>query len=138
MSFEDVMTKRLSECGAEACREVRAGLNAGRSLADAVLDAIESLPARKTRELRQWVDDWEAWEEWDGFKSKGWHIQKSGDNVYLRGPSLSPGKKPSMSAIAVGAGVRAVKFGGEPALQLGVYKVNGELRIAWMLCLVRE
>lgn len=41
MSFENVMMKRLAECGAEACREVERG------------HAIEVLPPKETRETRR-------------------------------------------------------------------------------------
>ena len=72
MSFEDVMLERLAECHAEACEEVIASMKSGRSISDAVTDAIEVLPASKTRELRRWLEDWEAWEEWHAFKKRGW------------------------------------------------------------------
>lgn len=41
----------------EACSEVLSSMHAGRSFGDAVLDAIESLPASETKKLRAWVEE---------------------------------------------------------------------------------
>jgi hypothetical protein len=117
VSFEDIMMKRLAECGTEACREVDRGLEAGRPLGDAVLDAIESLPAGKTRDLRRWLEDWEAWDEWLGFKKAGWDLRVLPKGiVLLRTPEISESfgisrnsPRPSERAIAASAGVREVK-----------------------------
>jgi lambda repressor-like predicted transcriptional regulator len=117
MSFEDVMMKRLAKCHAEACREILASMKkGGRSLSDAVTDAIEVLPASQSRDLRRWLKDWEAWEEWLAFKKKGWSIRKLGKGILaLTIQSASDGsfpplyKGPSERVIAAGAGVSAIK-----------------------------
>jgi hypothetical protein len=89
-----------------------------------VLDAIESLPPKETRELRRWVEDWQAWEEWERFRAKGWRIEKIRDVIYVNAPKDSTsdyfgaytygGKPrndvPSREAIAAAAGIRAVSF----------------------------
>ena len=121
MSFEDVMMKRLADCHAEACNEILASVRAGRSLSDAVSDAIEALPASKTRDLRRWIEDWEAWLEWQKWRAGGWRVQRSGRSVLLILPTakytehsdeVAAGRRqwPSDAAVAAGAGVRAVKF----------------------------
>lgn len=125
MSFENAMMKRLAECGAEACREVERGLEAGRSLGDAVLDAIEVLPPKETRELRRWLEDWEAFAEWLKFEGKGWSVARQGTRVELDGgPPLHRAlqnndlgavlrmSKPSDEAIAAAANVQGVTLVG--------------------------
>ncbi len=57
-TFEDVMLMRLSESQSEASRLVLK-LAEDEPLGDAILDVIETLPTRSTRELRDWVDNWE-------------------------------------------------------------------------------
>jgi hypothetical protein len=114
VSFEDVMLRRLSECHAEACTEILASVKAGRSISDAVTDALEALPASKTRELRRWLEDWEAWEEWLRFKDAGWKIGRGRHNksfLYVTPPSGTKADKklrPSDRAVAAGANVRSV------------------------------
>jgi hypothetical protein len=115
MGFEDVMMKRLDTCNAEACREVLAGVKSGRSLGDAVADALESLPASKTRELRRWLEDWEAWEEWKTWVALGWSITKKGGAIFVHSPNVHPGSGPTKAAIAAGAGVSDVKYLGDSA-----------------------
>ena len=114
MTFEDVMLERLAECHAEACEEVIAGMKSGRSIGDAVADAIESLPASKTREIRRWLEDWEAWEEWKKYEQLGWSIKKKGSTIFLycryRDTSVTG---PSPEAIAAGAGVHDIKYVGD-------------------------
>jgi hypothetical protein len=113
MSFEDVMMKRLAKCHAEACREILASMKkGGRSLSDAVMDAIEVLPTSKSRDLRRWIKDWEAWEEWLVFKNKGWWIRKpyKGELLLTTAPGGGyPIVVPSEGAIAAGAGVSKVR-----------------------------
>lgn len=112
MSFEDVMMKRLASCHSEACDEILAGVKSGRSLSDAVSDAIEALPTRKSRDLRRWLEDWEAWEEWQGWKKQGWTMRRTGNEVEVKAPNLvtHPNDGPSRKAVAAGAGVAAVKY----------------------------
>lgn len=92
MGFEDVMMKRLADCHAEACEEVLKSVKSGRSLGDAVLDAIESLPKSKTRDLRRWVEDWAPWEAWQDFAAKGWRVGKRGPQIRVTAPWSGPEK----------------------------------------------
>lgn len=55
-TFHDFMLPRLESARDEASKEVLEGLRRGRSLGDAIFDAIESLPMSKTRRLRDWVE----------------------------------------------------------------------------------
>jgi hypothetical protein len=55
-TFHDFMLPRLESARDEASAEVLEGLRRGRSLGDAIFDAIESLPASKTKRLRSWVE----------------------------------------------------------------------------------
>ncbi len=87
MSFEDVMMKRLAKCHAEACDEIEEYLEylkAGVPLSDAVSYTIKELPASKTRDLRRWLEDWEAWEEWQALRKDGWRAQRLGKFVYVQ------------------------------------------------------
>jgi hypothetical protein len=56
-AFRDYLLPRLQQSRDEASAEVLAAVRAGRPFGDAVLDAIESLPAHKTRALREWVEE---------------------------------------------------------------------------------
>jgi len=47
-----------------------------RRLEDAVLDAIESFPARKTRRLRAWADRFEDYRSWLSLERRGFRIEK--------------------------------------------------------------
>lgn len=86
MSFDSIMMKRLASCHAEACTEVQKSVKSGRALSDAVLDTIESLPKSKTRELRQWVRDWELIGEWqDKWEAHGWRFRKHGREFEIIG-----------------------------------------------------
>ncbi len=118
MSFEDVMMKRLAKCHAEACREILAYVRAGSPLSDAVSFTIKQLPANKTRELRRWLEDWEAWEEWKTWQAKGWRVRKHGKGIItlVTPPATAAmpygfhgNKWPTERVVAAGAGVRAVK-----------------------------
>jgi hypothetical protein len=117
--FEDVMMRRLANCHAEACTEILASVKAGRSLSDAVTDAIEVLPASKSRALRRWIQDWEAWEAWLVFKKKGWRVERArGGYAIVTAPRgvggasgdglVDKGVQPPPAAIAAGLGVRGV------------------------------
>lgn len=111
-NFEGVMMKRLANCHADACAEIFASMKAGRSLGEAVLDAIEVLPMSKTRDLRRWVKDWEAWDEWQKWRAKGWSIRKNGPSVVARSPGAEMvGARtpvPSIEAVAAAASVPGV------------------------------
>lgn len=115
MSFEDVMMKRLADCHAEVCDEILASMKAGRSLSDAVMDVIEVLPASKTRDLRRWVADWEAYGDWLALKKAGWRVKRIGrEFVDVFAPpsydlaTIMEHGDPPLAAIAAAAGVREV------------------------------
>lgn len=110
MGIEDTLLARLATCHADACKEIEKSLKAGRSIGDAVADAIESLPTNKTRDIRRWLVDWEAWEEWQKWKDKGWRVEKKGRKVRLWGPPTVPplGDVPPDVVIAAAAGVGSV------------------------------
>lgn len=118
MKFEDVMLERLADCGKEACREVLAAVKRGRRLEDAVLDTIEALPLNKTRELRRWVEDWEAWSEWTRWQKDGWHVKKIGSHVIVKAPrsfhhwldDSGNALGPSDASIAAAVGAQKVSY----------------------------
>lgn len=58
-AFQNYLLPRVEQDARrdEACAEVLASVRAGRSFGDAVLDAIESLPASATKNLRTWVEE---------------------------------------------------------------------------------
>ncbi len=55
-AFAQFLLPRIERGTDEASKEVRAAMKAGRSLSDAVIDAVEALPMTKTRQLRTWVE----------------------------------------------------------------------------------
>lgn len=55
-AFQAFMLSRIKNSRDEASEEILKSMEAGRSLGDAIADAIESLPSQKTRKLRVWVD----------------------------------------------------------------------------------
>jgi hypothetical protein len=56
-AFAQYLLTRLRRSHDEASKEVLAAVKAGRSVSDAALDAIQSLPASKTRRLRVWMEE---------------------------------------------------------------------------------
>jgi len=56
-AFSAFMLARLEDARDEASKEVLRSVEEGRDLGDAIVDAIESLPAQKTRKLRAWVSE---------------------------------------------------------------------------------
>ena len=58
-AFRDYLLPKLKRSASrdEASAEVLAAMRGGRSLEDAVLDTIESLPASDTRKLRSWLEE---------------------------------------------------------------------------------
>jgi hypothetical protein len=133
MSFESSMMKRLAECGTEACHEIERGLKAGRSLGDVVLDTIETLPASKTRELRRWLEDWEAWEEWLTWKERGWRVQRKGGYVDVYAPPMLDIRdgEPSTVAIAAAIGVQDVEVQTPWHLIPGTFDYTAYFRVSW-------
>jgi hypothetical protein len=81
---------------------------AGRSIGDAVADAIETLPVAKTRDLRRWLLDWEAWERWQTWVAKGWAVKRIEGKIYVFGPSSQPDDEPSDAEVAAAAEVNRV------------------------------
>ncbi len=106
------MMERLSKCHTEACDEILASVKAGRSISDAVTDAIEVLPASKTRGLRRWLEQWEDFTEWLKWEAKGWNIRRDGKDIIVIAPANDHGKhgQPSVKAIAAAADVPRVRF----------------------------
>lgn len=45
-------------------------------LAGAVIDAIEHLPARKVKQLRDWLDQVPLFSEWKKLERRGWEMDK--------------------------------------------------------------
>lgn len=56
-AFQAFVLPRIEDARDDASKEIMKSMEAGRSLGDAIVDAIESLPAQKTRRLRTWVDE---------------------------------------------------------------------------------
>ena len=55
-TFHDFLLPRLESARDEASAEVLKNFRGGRSLGDAIFDALESLPSSKTKRLRSWVE----------------------------------------------------------------------------------
>lgn len=55
-AFAQFLLPRVERGADDASKEVRVSIRAGRSLSDAILDAIETLPENKSRLLRTWVE----------------------------------------------------------------------------------
>ncbi len=120
MKFDDVMMVRLSKCGKEACDEVLKAVKSGRPINEAVLDTIEALPARKTRELRKWLDEWEAYGEWLDAKKRGWRasIDRRRGTVHIVGGTAP---RPSDAAVSAAIGLPVFyEFGGSRAHTFGI------------------
>ena len=56
-AFDKFLLPRIKNTRDEASREILEYMRAGRSLYDAVADALRSLPSAKTRKLRTWLDE---------------------------------------------------------------------------------
>jgi hypothetical protein len=56
-AFRGFLMPRLESARDEASMEILAAVRGGRNLGDAVNDVLESLPARKTQRLRQWLKE---------------------------------------------------------------------------------
>jgi len=93
--FEKFMDLRLAESRSEEATIVVLELWDGRRLEDAVLDAIESLPNRKSKRLRQWVDQFAYYLQWRSLEREGWEMEKlwrggmlprPGDQLIVRPP----------------------------------------------------
>ena len=82
--FEEMLLPRLEETARdEASAYVLEARRHGDDLGTAVIDAVESLPARKTRRLRSWVDQATAFSEWKALERQGWEIERFWANAGL-------------------------------------------------------
>jgi len=100
-------------------------------LGGAILDAIEHLPARKVRQLRDWLDQLPAFSEWKKLERQGWEMDKfwpddvlarEGDRFAVFVPDEEAversferrgyGFDEEVEPIAAGAGAREVSFVG--------------------------
>lgn len=83
--FEEFLVPRLEAVRhKDDAAEVVLELWDGRKFEDAVLDAIESLPAQKTRRLRVWVEQANDYYEWRIFERHGWEIEREWRGVFPR------------------------------------------------------
>jgi hypothetical protein len=85
----------------------------GRKLPDAIVDAVESLPWKKTAQLRRWQQNWEAWLEWMKFEARGWTMDTSpSPHIVVFTPrgvtSLMGIEVPQQEDVAAGADVGEV------------------------------
>jgi hypothetical protein len=132
--FEEFLAPRLEAVRhKDDAAEVTLELWDGRRLEDAVLDAIESLPAQKTRRLRAWVEQASDYSEWRNFERRGWEIinkewrsafPRKGERFTVVAPadvdlfeSLAEksADRPSAHAVAAAVGATEVSFvGGRP------------------------
>jgi hypothetical protein len=128
--FEEFMAPRLERSRGDEATQVIFELWDGRRLEDAVLDAIESLPATKTKRLRAWVSQAGDYSEWRKFEREGWEIRKkwrsafphAGDRFVVispRGDRKSHITGPSYDYLAAAVGAGVVSF-------VGVCTTDGE------------
>lgn len=142
--FEEFLAPRLEAVRhKDDAAEVVLELRDGRKLEDAVLDAIESLPASKTRRLRAWVEQAGDYSEWRSFERRGWEINKEWRSAFPRKGErftvIAPADidlfetlaeksagRPSAYAIAAAVGATDVSFvGGRPGRRAEyVYQVR--------------
>lgn len=111
-TFEQAMELRLRASGTEAAREV---LELAREMyvGDAMALVIESMPKHKTRQLRRWNDDWEAWCEWVDLHDRGWEINEVTPGIVGVLAPRSFGQedaRPSDGVVAAALDVSRVKF----------------------------
>jgi hypothetical protein len=118
--FEEFMAPRLEKSSSDEATRVVLELWDGRKLEDAVLDAIESLPATKTRRLRAWVAQAGDYSEWRSYESAGWEIKKkwrgafprAGDRFIAISPEEFAERRPSLPALAAAVGASEVGYVG--------------------------
>jgi hypothetical protein len=118
--FTDAMLPRLRASSSEASQLVLY-LAQKMPLADAVLDAIESLTTRQTIQLRRWVENWEVFNEWLDLHREGWDIKRHHHFVWLHSPkgdstfnenyrtSRDEALWPNADIVAAGADVQELK-----------------------------
>ena len=110
------MELRLRTSKTEATKEVLA-LAKDMYVGDAIALVIESMPAKKTQQLRRWNDSWAGWCEWVDWADQGWTMRTVSTGIVSVLPPAGwrptkPNHEPSPSADAVAAAldVASVKF----------------------------
>ena len=91
-SFDDLLRKRLETSRGEASRQVLAAARAGRPLSTAILDVIEELPMRSTKELRAWVADIPMLFAEEIYKNAGAYVRSFNGTMYEITNPYVPGK----------------------------------------------
>jgi hypothetical protein len=111
--FEEFMAPRLEMSQSDEATKVVLELWDGRKLEEAVLDAIESLPARKTKRLRTWVEQATDYSEWKSLERAGWRIPSfSGNTFTVIAPTKNDLRHPPTSVIAIAVNAHKVIFVG--------------------------
>lgn len=125
-SYEDLMLPRLEATSQEeGTKYVLEEMRHGRKLSDAVLDTIEALPQSKTRRIRAWSNQLDAFMEWERWNRQGWEIEmrgrgklftRAGERVTVIAPTEADIVKrdrsliPPMNSIAAAVGASAVHY----------------------------
>lgn len=110
--WDEALEKRLRTSRTEAAKEVLT-LAKEMYVGDAVALVIESMPARKTAQLRRWNDDWEAWCLWLDWEGQGWKIRDINSGIVgLLAPHdhREGDARPSEEVVAAAIDADAVKF----------------------------
>ena len=122
----------------EASKYVAAERAAGRRLEDALLDAIEALPQRKTVRLRGWVRQYHDYLTWLDMEKRGWimsgrHFNERVDKrIFVNvpknlGDSYAKWEQVGIDAeapVAAAVAARTVKMVGQGPLTGFSYKVT--------------
>jgi len=93
----------------------------GGDLGEATIDAIEHLPARKTKLLRDWVAQAPNYSDWRALEREGWEIEKLWPDtalahardrfaIFLLGDDRPESFHDYLDAIAAGAGASEVSY----------------------------
>jgi len=134
-AFRELVLPRVEETPREeASKLVLEGMRSGRHLGDAIQDAIESLPASKTKRLRSWIDQLSDFEDWIAYAKAGWRMEESrsrsafarpGDRIFVVAPSAEERKDhPSSSAVAAAAGAGQACLVGTRGNDMLVYEIT--------------
>lgn len=117
----------------EASHLVLEGMRVGRRLGDAVADVIEMLPAGKTKRLRAWTAQLDAFHEWLGFEHAGWSLERlgagffprPGQRIVITAPSDEEQEKaPPDYVVAAAVNAGAVRYVGKnKELEAVIYEV---------------
>jgi len=120
-AFEDLMLPRLHATKREeASKEVFDFLHHGEDLGTAVAHVIEMLPQSKTRRLRAWTAQLDAFMDWQRWAEHGWELSqrnvfaRTGERISILAPvEAATGREyPSVDAVAAAAGAGEVCFVG--------------------------